>query len=68
MPGLDYPAKLAAERASKALAERLRARLAGDADSLEPPFPYRAIPFDPIDFDALPSASRLADDPDAPDP
>jgi hypothetical protein len=62
MHGLDYPARLAAERAQRKLAERLRARRDGLAESLEPPFPYRAIPFDPADFGAVPSASRVSEE------
>lgn len=62
MNGLDYPARLAAERAQRDLADRLRARRDGLAESLEPPFPYRCRPFVPADFGAVPSTAREPED------
>lgn len=56
--GLDYPAKLAAERRAKAQADAARARREGAASRLEPPFPYAAIPFDPETFGAIPDDLR----------
>lgn len=56
--GLDYPAQLAAQARAKALAEQARARREGRLDRLEPPFPYRAIPFRPEVFGAVPIAQR----------
>lgn len=50
------PERLAAARRAKAREERLEPR-----ETLNPPFPYVVIPFDPRDFAARPVWRRAVD-------
>lgn len=54
MNGLDYAAQIRREREASARAAVAKAKR--EAPPLEPAFPYRATPFRPADFGAVPVA------------